>query len=249
MPKPHLPKKSTFGCTGTFPTRVKATDLASIVAVVVLTTFPRFVRPSSAAKCGLRLIPPNGFTKLLLSESAEPPVGAHSLLVLPADAPAYHCAEADPGARDSVISSAYRARSIVFIFRPLEVLRTLSSCPPESYALTAPLCQSRQNGQRARTEKATRSAQSQRRVVRNASSIAITASVITPVASQPRFFRRRLTVKRPMISGRAAISIITAMMGTEITPLITALQISALTGSIAVKLSATPIVVAAMRMP
>ena len=52
-----------------------------------------------------------------------------------------------------------------------------------------------------------------------------------------------------MISGLAAISIITAMMGTEITPLITALQMSALTGSIAVKLSATPIVVAAMRMP
>ncbi len=46
-----------------------------------------------------------------------------------------------------------------------------------------------------------------------------------------------------------AISIITAMIGTEITPLITALQMSALTGSISVKLSATPIVVAAMRMP
>src|SRR5204863_9814710 len=89
----------------------------------------------------------------------------------------------------------------------------------------------------------------QRRAVRSASSIGTTASAITPVASQPRFFRRRLAVKRPMISGRAAISIITAMMGTEITPLITALQMSALTGSIAVKLSATPIVVAAVRMP
>src|SRR6266849_9767598 len=75
----------------------------------------------------------------------------------------------------------------------------------------------------------------------SASSIAPTASAITPVASHPRTFRRRLTVKRPMISGRAAISIITAMMGTEITPLITALQMSALTGSISVKLSATPI--------
>src|SRR6266516_2538604 len=88
----------------------------------------------------------------------------------------------------------------------------------------------------------------QRRAVTSATSIATTASAITPVASQPRFFKRRLAVKRPMISGRAAISIITAMMGTEITPLITALQMSALTGSIAVKLSATPIVVAATRM-
>src|SRR6266853_1800687 len=84
---------------------------------------------------------------------------------------------------------------------------------------------------------------------RSATTIATTASAITPVASQPRFLKRRLTVKRPMISGRTAISIITAMIGTEITPLITALQMSALTGSISVKLSATPIVVAAMRMP
>src|SRR5712691_6614047 len=102
---------------------------------------------------------------------------------------------------------------------------------------------------RRRGKQAPRAARTHRRAVSSASSIAPTASAITPVASQPRFLRRRLTVKRPMISGRTAISIITAMIGTEITPLITALQMSALTGSIAVKLSATPIVVAAMRMP
>ena len=60
--------------------------------------------------------------------------------------------------------------------------------------------------------------------------MATTASAMIKVASQPRILSWRLMVKRPMISGRTAISIITTMIGTEITPLITALQISARTG-------------------
>ncbi len=47
----------------------------------------------------------------------------------------------------------------------------------------------------------------------------------------------------------AAITIITAMMGTEITPLMTALQYSALMGSMGVKPSATPTRVETAMMP
>lgn len=46
---------------------------------------------------------------------------------------------------------------------------------------------------------------------------------------------------RPMIAGRTAINIITTMIGTEITPLMTALQYRALIGSIDVKPGAMPI--------
>jgi len=64
------------------------------------------------------------------------------------------------------------------------------------------------------------------------------------VASQPRIVSRRVMTNSPMISGRTAISIITIMIGTEITPLITALQKRALIGSMGVKFSATPRTVA-----
>ena len=57
---------------------------------------------------------------------------------------------------------------------------------------------------------------------------------MTAVASQPRTRSRRVTVKRP-ITAFAASSIITTMIGTAITPLTTALQNSALIGSIGVK--------------
>jgi len=51
-----------------------------------------------------------------------------------------------------------------------------------------------------------------------------TASAITDVHSHPRTFKRREMVNAPMMSCRAAISSITAMIGIETTPLMTALQ-------------------------
>src|SRR5437899_5622068 len=55
------------------------------------------------------------------------------------------------------------------------------------------------------------------------------------VASQPSAFSRRVTVKAPITRWSLASSIITIMIGTAITPLITALQNSALMGSTGVK--------------
>jgi hypothetical protein len=54
--------------------------------------------------------------------------------------------------------------------------------------------------------------------------IATTASAITPVHSQPNILSLRVITSFPMMSGCMAISIMTAMIGTEMTPLITALQ-------------------------
>src|SRR5579859_3101134 len=71
-------------------------------------------------------------------------------------------------------------------------------------------------------------------------SIVTTAIAIATVASQPRNFSRRLITNGPMTSSRVAISIITTMIGTAMTPLITALQNKALIGSIGVKSSSTP---------
>ena len=67
-----------------------------------------------------------------------------------------------------------------------------------------------------------------------------TATNITTVANHPSTCSRRFMTKGPMRSGRTAISIITTMMGTAMTPLMTALQISALIGSMLLKSSATP---------
>jgi hypothetical protein len=53
--------------------------------------------------------------------------------------------------------------------------------------------------------------------------IAATATAMMPVAIHPSHFRRRVTTKGPITSARAAISIMTAMLGTETTPLIAAL--------------------------
>ena len=68
---------------------------------------------------------------------------------------------------------------------------------------------------------------------------------MTAVASQPRTVNDFVSVKSPMIALREAMSMIIAMIGTAATPLITALQISALIGSREVKLSPAPITVAA----
>ena len=70
------------------------------------------------------------------------------------------------------------------------------------------------------------------------------ASAMTPVATHPTITRPRVRVKRPMIFGRVASSIIIAITGTATTPLMTALQNSALIGSIGVKLRAAPMTVA-----
>jgi hypothetical protein len=62
------------------------------------------------------------------------------------------------------------------------------------------------------------------------------AAPITAVASQPRTVSHFVNVKFPMTSVRDAMSMIIAMIGTAATPLMMALQISALTGSSGVKL-------------
>jgi len=74
--------------------------------------------------------------------------------------------------------------------------------------------------------------------------IASTAASITAMPIQPMTVCRADSVKRPMMVLLCASSIITIMIGTAITPLICADQISALMGSIGVKLSAMPPMVA-----
>ena len=66
------------------------------------------------------------------------------------------------------------------------------------------------------------------------------AAAITAVASHPRMRSRLVSANSPITAGREAISMIIAMIGTAATPLIMALQISALIGSREVKLSAAP---------
>lgn len=63
---------------------------------------------------------------------------------------------------------------------------------------------------------------------------------MTAVLSQPSSLSRSDGVSCPITSGRDASSIMTAMIGTEITPLITALHNNALMGSIGKKFRATP---------
>jgi hypothetical protein len=79
--------------------------------------------------------------------------------------------------------------------------------------------------------------------------IAQTAAAIIKVASQPNIFSLAEITNCPMIFGRDAINIMTAMIGTEITPLITALQYNALIGSIDVNPSTMPIMVEAAMVP
>ena len=55
-------------------------------------------------------------------------------------------------------------------------------------------------------------------------SIATTAIAISAVATHPSRCNRGLIMNVPMMSGRTAMSIISAMIGTAMTPLITAVQ-------------------------
>ena len=61
--------------------------------------------------------------------------------------------------------------------------------------------------------------------------MAATAAAMMTVLAHPSTFSQPATTKGPMILGSAAISIIIAITGTATTPLITALQNSALIGS------------------
>ena len=54
--------------------------------------------------------------------------------------------------------------------------------------------------------------------------MAITANNITVVHSHSNTFSLNEMTNCPMISGRAAINIITAIIGNELTPLMTAIQ-------------------------
>ena len=79
--------------------------------------------------------------------------------------------------------------------------------------------------------------------------IAITAAAITPVESHPNNRSGAGVTKVPMIFLFDAISIISTMIGTDVTPLMTALQNSALIGSIEVKSRARPTTVASTMIP
>src|SRR6202011_3040860 len=79
-----------------------------------------------------------------------------------------------------------------------------------------------------------------RRIYAPAKTIAHTAASITAVASQPTNFSRGLDTNFPITLGLPASSIMTMSTGTEMTPLITALQKRALMGSIGLKVRAVP---------
>ena len=68
----------------------------------------------------------------------------------------------------------------------------------------------------------------------------IAAAAITAEASQPRVVSHGVNVNWPITWRRDPMSIIITMIGIAATPLITALQNSALIGSRAVKWSAAP---------
>ena len=72
---------------------------------------------------------------------------------------------------------------------------------------------------------------------------------MTAVELHPTTFCRNGSLSVPVTFGLAVISIITTMIGTAATPLITALQKSALIGSIEVKFNAIPSSVAAPKVP
>ncbi|KXV03083.1 hypothetical protein CR51_19040 [Caballeronia megalochromosomata] len=78
--------------------------------------------------------------------------------------------------------------------------------------------------------------------------IAITAALITSVENHPSIRSGMGARNVPMTFGFDAISIISTMIGTAATPL-TALQNSVLIGSINVKSSARPTIVASAMIP
>src|SRR4051812_16332036 len=75
------------------------------------------------------------------------------------------------------------------------------------------------------------------------------AAAMAAVASQPTAFRPECSLKSPMAARWLERCIMSAMTGTATTPLITALQNSALIGSIGLKLSRTPSRVATAMAP
>lgn len=79
--------------------------------------------------------------------------------------------------------------------------------------------------------------------------MATTITAITAVATQPKQRNRTPITWRHMVALREASNIITAMIGTAITPLSTAAQNNSLTGSIGVKHRITPPIVAAAITP
>ena len=79
--------------------------------------------------------------------------------------------------------------------------------------------------------------------------MAMAAAAITAVASQPIVFSQGPSVNWPITRWREAKSMIRIMIGTAVTPLITALQNNALIGSSAVKLRIAPTNVAAAIVP
>ena len=77
----------------------------------------------------------------------------------------------------------------------------------------------------------------------------VTVTAIVAVDSQPITQSGRGRVNAPITFGRMVIGIMTTISGTATTPFITALQNSALIGSMATKLMKTPISVAAATVP
>ena len=71
------------------------------------------------------------------------------------------------------------------------------------------------------------------------------AAAMVAVASHPRTVSHLVSANSPITALREAMSMIIAIIGTAATPLIMALQISALTGSREVKLRPAPTRVAA----
>jgi len=74
--------------------------------------------------------------------------------------------------------------------------------------------------------------------------ITVEAAAITAVAIQPTYFKYPCISNRPMILLFAVISIMTVITGAATTPLMTALQNSALIGAIDEKLIPVPTSVA-----
>ena len=75
------------------------------------------------------------------------------------------------------------------------------------------------------------------------------ARAMVTVANHPKIRKRPFTLKAPMTFSFVAMRIVITMMGTATTPLITALQKSALTGSSGVKFIIPPTSVAAAIVP
>jgi len=73
--------------------------------------------------------------------------------------------------------------------------------------------------------------------------MAMTATAMTTVATQPMALTQPVTTNSPMTWGAVASHIMIAITGTATTPLITALQYNARIGSIGVKFMIMPTIV------